>query len=142
MIKLHSQGTASDYTEHGSVSTDCVTVGEFMTEAASIYGGILTIEVDGCRYEFNGHPKIMVTDETPVGDITYACAPGNITFIVKTKPKSKTVNQSGWINIFRISGKRIINGLYDSKEEAGKAVGISDEFHVATVRVEWEEVPE
>lgn len=142
MIKLHSQGTAPDYTEHGSVSTDCKTVGQFMTEAAAIYGGGLMIEVESDRYEFQGNPKIRVTDNTPVGEITYTSVPGGITFIVKIKPKPKTVKQSGWINIFRISGKRIINGLYESKVEAEKAVGIYDEFHVATVRVEWEEVME
>lgn len=92
MIKLHSAGLAPDCTEHGSVSTGCRTVGDFMTEAAAVYGGKLTIKVDG------------------------------------------------WINIYKVGEKRIIDGLFKSKEEADKAVGISDVFHIATVRIEWEEV--
>lgn len=140
MIKLNSQGTAPDYTEHGSVTTNCVTVGQFMTEAAAIYGGGLTIKVDGFRFEFFDNPKIRVNDDTPIDEIQYASAPGSFTFIVKTKQKPKTVKKSGWVNLFRLCGKMFVNGLYDSKEEAENVAGISDEFHVATVRVEWEEV--
>lgn len=140
MIKLNSKGTAPDYTEHGSVTTDCRTVGEFMTEAAAIYGGNLTIKVDGCRYDLFDNPKLRVSDGTPLDFVTYASTPGSMVFNVTTKPKPKTVRKSGLVNIFRLCGKMIVNGLYDSKEEAKKEVGISDEFHVATVRVEWEEV--
>ena len=140
MIKLNSKGTAPGYTEHGSVTTDCVTVGQFMTEAAAIYGGGLTIKVDGFRHEFFDNPKIRVTDDTPIDEISYASAPGSVTFIVKTKPKPKTVKKSGWANIFRLCGKMFVNGLYDSKEEAEKAVRITGDFYVDTVRVEWEEV--
>lgn len=132
--------------ENRKVETDCMTVGEFMTEAAAIYGGGLVIEVDGCRYEFHDSPKIRVTDETPLGSVAVERADSLLSGVtvlrVTTKPKPKTLNKSGWINIFRISGKRVINGLYESKAEAEKAVGIYDEFHVATVRVEWEEVAE
>ena len=156
MIKLHSQGTAPDYTEHGSVSTDCVTVGQFMTEATAIYGGGLVIEVDGCRYEFSGNLKIMVTDNTPVGEIIYTSVPGGITFIVKTKPKPKTVKKAGWVNLYRASfdnykttpdNMRPAPQVYNSKEAAEQAVRLlSDpaerQMFIATVRVEWEEVPE
>lgn len=141
MIKLHSQGIAPDYTEHGSVSTDCVTVGQFMTEATATYGGILTIEVDGDRYEFSDKPKIKVTDNTPVGEITYACAPGSITFIVKTKPKPKTVRKSGWVNIYRAiddRSKRIVGTIYDTKAEANKLPKSAE--RIAVAKIEWEEV--
>ena len=130
--------------ENWKVETDCKTVGEFMTEAAELSGGNITIIVDGCRYEFHDNPKIKVTDDTPLGSVTAEPADSLLSettvFRVTTAPKPKTVKKSGWINIFRISGKRIINGLYDSKVEAEKAVGIYDEFHVATAKVEWEEV--
>lgn len=154
MIKLHSQGTAPDYTEHGSVSTDCKTVGQFMTEAAAIYGGGLVIKVDGGRYEFSGNPKIRVTDNTPVGEITYASVPGGITFIVKTKPKPKTVRKSGFVNIYRANSdnykttpdnRRPSPQVYNSKEAAEQAVRLlSDpverQMFIATVKVEWEEI--
>lgn len=128
------------------IETDCRTVGEFMTEAAALFGGHVDIIVDGCRYEFHDTPKIRVTDDTPIGSVVWDYHGGGMfggasdQFTVLTKPKPKTVRKSGWLNIFRLAGKRVINGLYDSKEQAEKAVGISDEFHVTTVRVEWEEV--
>ncbi len=140
MIKLNPKNTAPDYTEYGSVSTDCVTVGQFMTEAAAIYGSVLTIKVDGSKYEFSENSKIRVTDNTPLDFVTYASTPGSKVFNVKIKPKPKTVKKSGWVNLFRLCGEMVVNGLYDSKEEAEKAVGIFDEFHVATVCVDWEEV--
>lgn len=144
MIKLNSQGTDPDYTEHGSVSTDCVTVGQFMTEAAATYGGGLTIEVDSDRYEFSDKPKIRVTDETPVGEITYACAPGSITFIVKTKPKPKTVKRSGWVNLYQVRGVKPIpvGFVYTTKEECdadASRIVHKGEF-LAAAKVEWEEV--
>ncbi len=128
------------------VETDCKTVGDFMTEAAALIGGNITIIVDGCRYEFHDNPTIKVTDNTPLGSVTVEpadCLLSGVTVLsVITAPKPKTEKKSGWVNIFRISGERIINGLYESKVEAEKAVGIYDEFHVATVRVEWDEVTE
>ena len=146
MIKLHSQGTAPDYTEHGSVSTDCVTVGEFMTEATASYGGGLVIEVDGCRYEFNDHPKISVTDNTQIDEILYSCAPGSIIFIVKTKPKPKTVKRSGWVNLYKteLGNYCIIGKMYGKENECytdptRKEVIVNADF-VTTAKIEWEEV--
>lgn len=130
--------------ENWKVETDCKTVGDFMTEAAELSGGNITIIVDGCRYEFHDDPEIRVTDGTPLGSVAVERADSLLSGVtvlrVTTAPKPKTEKHSGWINIFRISGKRIINGLYESNVEAENAVGIYDEFHVATVRVEWEEV--
>ncbi|MBO7541931.1 MAG: hypothetical protein J6T33_09760 [Bacteroidales bacterium] len=156
MIKLNSKGTAPDYTEYGSVSTDCVTVGQFMTEAAATYGGGLTIKVDGDRYEFSDNPKIRVTDHTPIEEIAYTSVPRRVTFIVTTRPKPKTVKKSGWVNIYRASfdnyktktntdNRRLAPQVYNSKEAAEQAVRLlSDpverQMFIATVRVDWEEV--
>lgn len=132
--------------ENFKIETDCKTVGDFMTEAAAIFGGNVTFIVDGCRYDFHDSPKVRVTDDTPIGSVAVEQADSLLSGVtvlrVTTAPKPKTEKHSGWINIFRISGKRIINGLYESNVEAENSVGIYDEFHVATVRVEWEEVQE
>lgn len=127
--------------ENWKVETDCKTVGEFMTEAAAIYGGGFTINVDGFRYEFFDNPKIRVTDDTPIDDVLYSCAPGSVTFIVKTKPKPKTVKKSGWVNIYRAADdktKRIVGSIYDTKAEANKLP--KSAARVAVAKIEWEEV--
>lgn len=120
------------------ISTDCKTVGEFMTEAAEIYGGGLVIKVDGCQYEFSGNPNIRVTDNTPVGEITYTSFPGGITFIVKTKPKPKIVKRSGLIQLYKDSRGYFAGYVRENKEDFKKEIGYNCE-KVATVRVEWEE---
>lgn len=142
MIKLHSSGIAPYYTEYGRVTTDCNTVGQFMTEAAAIYGGELTIKVDGCRYELSNNPKIMVTDDTPIDEITYASIPGRMTFIVKTKPKPKTVRKSGWVNIWRseMDGMTYCGeNIFENKTFAER-IGKDCDNNIATVKIEWEEV--
>lgn len=139
MIKLNSKGTASDYTEYGSVTTDCKTVGKFMTEAAAIYGGNLTIKVDGCRYILFDNPKIRVTDDTPIDDVTYACKPDSYTFIVKTKPKPKTVRKSGFVAVYNDRGRWMTNRfVFDSKEAATRNWNGIQEPIVA--KIEWEEM--
>lgn len=141
MIKLNSQGTAPDYTEYGSVTTDCRTVGEFMTQAAAIYGVGLTIKVGGFRYEFFDNPKIRVTDDTPIDEISYASAPGSVTFIVNTKPKPKTVKKSGWIQLYKDSRRYFAGYVRENKEDFSKEIGYNCE-KVAAVKIEWEEVAE
>lgn len=143
MIKLHSKGTAPDYTEHGSVTTDCRTVGEFMTEAAAIYGGNLTIKVDGCRYDLFDNPKLRVADDTQLEYVTYASAPGSMVFCIKTKPEPNTVKKSGWVNIYRAAddrAKRIVGTIYDTKSEANMLPKSAS--RIAVARIEWEEVQE
>ena len=144
MIKLHSNGIASDYTEHGSVTTDCKTVGEFMTQAAAIYGGgELTIKVDGCRYDLSGNPKMRVTDYTPIDEVIYASVPGRMTFIVKTKPKPKTVRKLGWVNLYKVKGVKPIpvGFVYKTKEECdadSSRIANVREF-LAAAKVEWDQ---
>lgn len=144
MIKLHSIGTAPDYTEHGSVSTDCKTVGEFMNQAASKFGGNLTIKVDGCRYDLFDSPKLRVADGTLIGEVTYTSIPGGMTFIIKTKPRPKTVKKSGFVNLYRggiLFGINCGYRVFSSEQEARDIFDMTaecDKFAVA--KIEWEEV--
>lgn len=132
--------------ENFKIETDCKTVGEFMTEAAAFGCDRLIIKVDGCRYEFFDNPKIRVTDDTPIGLVfvdsisSGGINPDTVRITVITKPKPKTVIKSGWINIFMLGEKRVINGFYKSKEEALSYIGPEKDLHVATVKVEWEEL--
>lgn len=131
-------------TKDWKIETDCKTVGEFMTEASQ-FGLSVKVSIDDLdNYFFEGGQKVKVVDDTPIDKVLFDRADytfnARASFRVFTKPKPKTVRKSGWLNIFLLAGKCVINGLYDSKEQAEKAVGISDEFHVATVRIEWEEV--
>ena len=144
--------------ENFKIETDCKTVGEFMTEAAAIFGGNVTIIVDGCRYEFHDNPKIRVTDETPLGSVAVERADSLLSGVavlrVTTKPKPKTVKKSGWVNIYRASfdnykttpeNMRPAPQVYNSKEAAEQAVRLlSDpvelQMFTATAKIEWEEV--
>ena len=132
--------------ENYKIETDCKTVGDFMAEAAAIFGGNVTIIVDGCRYEFHDNPKIRVTDETPLGSVAVERAdsllPGVTVLRVTTAPKPKTVRKSGWVNIYR-------DGNDDNKRTVGTHIfpsvyaataPLSLLNCVATVRIEWEEV--
>ena len=131
-----------------------------MTEAVELSGGNITIIVDGCRYEFHDNPKIMVTDDTPMGSVTLERADSLLSGVtvlrVTTAPKPKTVKKSGWVNIYRASfdnykttpeNMRPAPQVYNSKEAAEQAFRmLSDpaerKMFIATVRVEWEEVAE
>ena len=142
------------------ITTDCRTVGEFMTEAAAILGGNVTVIVDGCRYEFHDNPEIRVTDDTPLGSITVEPADsllsGAAVLRVTTAPKPKTVRKNGWVNIYRANSdnykttpdnRRPSPQVYNSKEAAEQAVRllsnpVERQMFIATVKVEWEEVQE
>lgn len=133
--------------ENFKIETDCRTVGEFMTEAAAIFGGNITIIVDGCRYEFHDNPKIMVTDDTPINFVLLdgigSGGPGHDTVYIKvlTAPKPKTVRKSGWVSIYRAaddSSKRIVGTIRDTKAEANELPKSAS--RIAVAKIEWEEV--
>lgn len=146
--------------ENFKIETDCRTVGEFMTEAAAIYGVNLTIKVDGCRYEFFDNPKIRVTDDTPIGLVfidgigSGGINPDVVRITILSKPKPKTVRKRGWVNVYRASfgnykttpdNRRPAPQVYNSKEAAEQAVRLlSDpverQMFTATAKIEWEEV--
>lgn len=150
MIKIDKQNF--------KIETDCRTVGEFMTQAAAIFDGNVTIIVDGFRYEFNDNPKVRVTDDTPLGSVAVERADSLLSCVtvlrVTTAPKPKTVKKSGWVNIYRANSdnykttpdnRRPSPQVYNSKEAAEQAVRLlSDpverQMFIATVKVEWEEV--
>ena len=146
--------------ENYKIETDCQTVGEFMTEAAALFGGNVYVIVDGCRYEFHDTPKIRVTDDTPIGSVAVERAESLLSGVtvlrVTYAPKPKTVRKSGWVNIYRASSdnykttpdnRRPSPQVYNSKEAAEQAVRLlSDPVErqrfIAVARVEWEEVQE
>ena len=132
------------------VETDCKTVGEFMTEAAAIFGGNITIIVDGCRYEFYDNPKIRVTDDTPLECVAVERADSMLSGVtvlrVTTKPKPKTVKKSMWGNLYKtgLGNYCIIGKMYGKENECytdptRKEVIVNADF-VTTAKIEWEEV--
>lgn len=147
-------------TKNCKVETDCKTVGDFMTEAAELSGGNITIIVDGCRYEFHENPTIKVTDNTPLGSVAVERADslmsGVTVLSVTTAPKPKTVRKCGWVNIYRAcfdnykttpGNTRPAPQVYNSKEAAEQAVRllsdpIEQRLFIATAKIEWEEATE
>ena len=131
--------------ENFKIETNCKTVGEFMTQAAELSGGNITIIVDGCRYEFHDNPKIRVTDETPLGSVAVERADSLLSGVtvlrVTTKPKPKTVKKSGWIQLYKDSRGYFAGYVRESKEDFVKEIGYNCE-KVAAVKIEWEEVAE
>ena len=132
------------------ITTDCKTVGEFMTEVAALFGGNVYIIVDGCRFEFFDSPKIRVTDDTPLGSVAVERADSLLSGVtvlrVTTAPKPKIVKKSGWGNLYRtvLGGYCIIGKVYGTEKDCytdptRKEVIINAEF-VSTAKVEWEEV--
>ena len=136
--------------ENFKIKTDCKTVGEFMTEAAAIFGGNVTVIVDGCRYEFHDSPKIRVTDDTLLGSVALERADSLLSGVtvlrVTTAPKPKTVRKSGFVNLYRGGILQGINCGYRVFASEQEAMGIFDmtadceKFAVA--KIEWEEVEE
>lgn len=131
------------------ITTDCKTVGEFMTEAAAIFGGNVTIIVDNCRYEFHDNQEIRVTDDTPLGSIAVERADSLLSGVtvlrVITAPKPKIVKKSGWVNLYRteLGNYCIIGKVYGMENDCytdptRKEVIINAEF-VTTAKIEWEE---
>lgn len=114
------------------ITTDCKTVGEFMTEAAAIFDYCVII-VDGCRYEFSETPKVRVTDSTPIGSIAMA---DNGDIVITAKPLPKSVKKAGWVNIYNQKTHYRAGRIFDTQEQA-KEFELSGS--VATARVEWEE---
>lgn len=74
MIELKNAKMYADYTEVGEVEHDCATVGQFMTEAAAwchskaIPCGFC---VEGYCYDIAADALVKITDETPIGEVTY-----------------------------------------------------------------------
>ena len=132
--------------ENFKIETDCKTVGEFMTEAAAIFGGNVTVIVDGCRYEFHDNPKVRVTDDTPLGSVAVERADSLLSGVtvlrVTSEPKPKTVKKSGWVNIYRDRNdkyKRNVGPrIFPSEYAANSPLSLVN--RVAVARIEWEEV--
>ena len=134
--------------ENYKIETDCKTVGEFMTEAAAIFGGNVTVIVDGCRYEFHDNPKIRVTDETPLGSVAVERADSLLSGVtvlrVTTAPKPKTLKKSGFVNLYRggiLQGINCGYRVFASEQEAQDVFDMTADCEkFAVARIEWEEV--
>lgn len=130
------------------VETNCKTVGEFMTEAAAIFDGNVTIIVDSCRYEFHDNPKIRVTDETPLGSVAVERADSLLSGVtvlrVTTKPKPNTVKKSGFVNLYRggiLQGINCGYRVFASEQEAREIFDMTADCEkFAVAKIEWEEV--
>lgn len=142
MIKLDSGNISNDYTHYGSVSTDCKTVGGFMTEAIEKFKNVTITINDNCTYEFTGGEKVMVTDDTEIESARYVNDTNPTTplrIYIKTKPKYKVC--SGWINVYKNDSDFFIKRIHKTKEDAVNNVS-NIYSHVDTVRIEWKEVIE
>lgn len=154
MINLNIRGISSDCTEYGTVTTDCVTVGKFITEVCGKYpDSELTFRTEeGREITFKGERNVEVKDFALLDSITWAGGYGEYTFNIKTKPK--IVRREGWVNVYRTSSdnykttpdnRRPAPQVFNSKEAADQAVRLlSDQMErrmfVATAHIEWEEV--
>lgn len=134
--------------ENFKIETDCKTVGEFMTEAAAIFDGNVTIIVDSCRYEFHDSPKIKVTDDTPLGSVAVERADSLLSGVtvlrVTSKPKPKTVKKSGFVNLYRggiLQGINCGYRVFASEQEAREIFDMTADCEkFAVAKIEWEEV--
>lgn len=144
MIKLDSGNIAGDYTHYGSVSTDCKTVGEFMTQAVEKFKNVKIIIDDNCTYYFKGGEKVMVTDDTEIESARYVDDTNPKTplrIYVKTKPKPKYKVCSGWVNVWRGTDGVVYAGetIFQIKQDAEQySNGLGNQIDVA--RIEWKEV--
>lgn len=127
------------------VETDCKTVGEFMTEAATFEFSVKVSIDDNNNYFFEGGQKVKVVDDTPIDkvlfDRTDYTLNARASFRVFTKPKPKTVKKSGWVNIYKCDVGRTTGRIIFETETAAKlARSLEGLKKVDTVCVEWEEV--
>lgn len=144
MIKLNIGNIAGDYTHYGSVSTDCKTVGEFMTQAVEKYKNVKITIDNNCTYDFNGGEKVRVTDDTEIESARYVDDTNPTTplrIYVKTKPKPKYKVCSGWVNVYKNDSNFFIKRIYETEADAVNNVS-KIYLHVDTVRIEWKEATE
>ena len=134
-------------TKEWKVETDCKTVGEFMTEAASFWPSVKVTINDGDEYFFEGGQKVKVVDNTPIEKVLFDRADYTLnaraSFIVITKPKPKTVRKSGWVNIFKHKETKPFPAgfIYDDKKqcESDEAYLHCNGLFLAFAKIEWEE---
>lgn len=100
MIELKKGRICADYSEVGEVEHDCATVGQFMTEAAAWCNGNgrpCEFRVEGCRYDFAAGALVRVTDETPIGEMTYTSG-GTPPIVFHIKAKAQMLRRRGGVN--------------------------------------------
>lgn len=143
MIKCESGNMSGDGTSCGYVTTDCITVGQFVTEAVALFSkGEITFQVDDATFTVRGkgNEAFRYESRLKINSVEYVSGwSDDIAFIVKTKPK--TVRREGWVNIYRDSkddNKRTVGThIYPNEYAATAPLALLN--CVATVRIEWEE---
>lgn len=136
--------------ENYKIETDCKTVGEFMTEAAAFGLSVKVSINDNDNYYFEGGQKVKVVDDTPIDkvlfDRTDYTLNSRASFRVITKPKTKTVVKSGWINLFQFKDSKPFPAglIYTEKKscETDDVYLMCKDLFVSTAKIEWEEVVE
>lgn len=143
MIKCESGNLRGDYTSSGYVTTDHKTVGPFITEAAEIYSD-LTVTIDGVKtFEIKDHAKVKISDNREIDSVTYVSGWNDVNLLIKTKPKPKYVNYSGYVNIYKLPNGQYQVSRYVMTKEAAEQVfrfpGADKNMIVDTIRIEWKE---
>lgn len=143
MIKCESGNMSGDGASCGYVTTDCLTVGQFVTEAVAKFSkGEITFQVDDATFTVRGkgNEAFRYESRLKIDSVEYVSGwTDDIIFIVKTKPK--TVKREGWVNIYdnhnaarpRLAGRNI----YPTKEAAETPIDL--ERRIAVAHIEWEE---
>ncbi|MBR3551496.1 MAG: hypothetical protein IKO09_05840 [Bacteroidales bacterium] len=143
MIKCESGNMSGDGTSCGYITTDCLTVGQFVTEAVAKFSkGEITFQVDDATFTVRGKGNEAFRYESRLKIYSVEYVSGwsdDITFIVKTKPK--TVRREGWVNIYRDSKdgnhRTVGTCIYPSEYAANAPLSLVN--RVAVARIEWEE---
>lgn len=139
MIKLDSGNIAGDYTHRGRVTTDCLFVGNFVTEAVQMFDNV-TFMVNDTVFNVKGHGDgFKYESYAQIESVEYRdqCQ-GEIFFHIKTKPK--TIKREGWVNVYKMhdGGYYVEGEVRDSRRECAEANAYK--LKVATAHVEWEEI--
>ena len=143
MIKCESGNMSGDGASCGYVTTDCLTVGQFVTEAVAKFSkGEITFKVDDATFTVRdkGNEVFRYESRLKIESVEYVSGwTDDITFIVKTKPK--TVRRDGWVNIYRDSkdgNQRTVGTcIYPSEYAANAPLSLVN--RVAVARIVWEE---
>jgi len=143
MIKCESGNMSSDGTSCGYVTTDCLTVGQFVTEAVAKFSkGEITFQVDDATFTVRGkgNEAFRYDSRLKIESVEYVSGwTDDITFIVKTKPN--TVRREGWVNVYStdsVARPRLVGrNIYPTKKAADTPIDL--ERRVAVAHIEWEE---
>lgn len=145
MIKLDSGTLRGDYTSFGTVTTDCATVGRFITEAAAQFKNV-DFNIDGrsaLKIE-GGGGEFVSSDYRLIEEIRYVETPsptGYTEFYIKTKPAPKFETHEGWVKVWRGHDGIVYCGdlIFRSKQEVVSYIRANNIKVIDIVKIEWKE---